>query len=432
MAEFDRKIHYGADANAFFHFGKGTTTNVVVVGGGIVGPAATHWLERLNPQAKIVMLEASSDFAQGAPANSAECLRVAWSPQCIAQMALFSHEVITHANDYFGEEAAEKIGFKNRGYLYLAMNQDEAIALQKSVALMQSWGLPNIYFLDQQQVMEAYPWLPPHIAGAKIDANAGWLSAHGLAHVYAESCRSAQFVMETTANRIIVRGDQVIGVETSRGIINTDYVVVAAGPGSRTLAKSAGIDLPLVSVPRQGFVSSYRHDAIPADAPMVIAGRPDYPYFRPDENGLLFGCAYDDDLEGNPVPQFAEPTGDIRRFKEQGYPARVLNDLQTQFGYKEGTGFDDGTYLKSIKAHNIGYYVYAVRGGKRSERAIIDKSPVRGVFFEVGNAGHGIMTSPGAAMIVASLVWDKTPSIPLWHQFGLHVDVVEHEEKSGL
>lgn len=433
MTEMKRRFYRGSDAGEFFHQGKGATADAVVIGGGIIGPSVALHLEKLNPGAKIVTLESNSDLAQDAPANSAECLRVVWTPQSIANMALFSHRVIMQADDYFYKGAKDEIDFQNRGYLFLAQNEEEGNSLKESVELMKSWNMPGIFFLDRQDLRKNYPWLPPHMIAAQVDSNAGWLNSYSLANIFSRSCQSAAFVMDTQTNKIIIKNYKVSGVETSRGIIHTEKVIIAAGPGSHALAKTVGIDLPIVSVPKQIYTSRFRHDNIPKDAPLVIGSSPK-PYFRPQSEGLLLGCSYDDDIYGQPIPELREPTGDVKRFKDPGFPARVLNELKEQFRDEDNSGFADPRYLTSGGKETIGYYVYRQPGDitSRSERAIIDSGQIEGLTFAVAHAGHGIMTSPAVGVITASLVWDQEPPIPLWQQFGLHVETVDYERNSGL
>ncbi len=65
----------------------------------------------------------------------------------------------------------------------------------------------------------------------------------------AEAARRAGAELRTgcAAARIVVEGDRVRGVATDAGVIATERVVVAAGPRSRFLLRTAGVDLPIAS-----------------------------------------------------------------------------------------------------------------------------------------------------------------------------------------
>jgi glycine/D-amino acid oxidase-like deaminating enzyme len=96
-------------------------------------------------------------------------------------------------------------------------------------------------------------------------------------------------------------------------------------------------------------------------------------------------------------------------------------------------------YLSGVH-HNIGYYVYRDSAAAyaldadgapqpyESERAIIDAHPgVEGLYLSIAHAGHGIMTSPAAGEIAASLILRRPLPDPSFADFGLNVPWVAHD-----
>lgn len=61
----------------------------------------------------------------------------------------------------------------------------------------------------------------------------------------------ASFVYGSTARRFLTGGDRILGVETEQGVIEADAYVLALGTGSRQLARSAAIALPIY--PLKGY-----------------------------------------------------------------------------------------------------------------------------------------------------------------------------------
>ena len=49
---------------------------------------------------------------------------------------------------------------------------------------------------------------------------------------------------EVEVLKIIKEGDKVTGIETTEGFVRSDQVILAAGVGSRYLAKTIGLDIP--------------------------------------------------------------------------------------------------------------------------------------------------------------------------------------------
>jgi len=110
-----------------------------------------------------------------------------------------------------------------------------------------------------------------------------------------------------------------------------------------------------------------------------------------------------------------------------------------QWGHRAGEGFRDPRYLSRRIAHQIGYYTMRepVRDEQgrtvHSERALIDRAPgIDGLFVSTAHVGHGVMTAPAAAEILAALVVGQEPSIPCWQDFGMNARIVPHEEGTGL
>ena len=67
----------------------------------------------------------------------------------------------------------------------------------------------------------------------------------------AEQCRQqgrVRFDLNCRAERIITQNNSAIGIATSQGDITADHVIIAAGMESLTLARSAGLRLPLLPV----------------------------------------------------------------------------------------------------------------------------------------------------------------------------------------
>ncbi|MCW5853974.1 MAG: FAD-binding oxidoreductase [Anaerolineae bacterium] len=424
-------------------------SDVIIIGGGQAGPAVAWALERADPTVSITLVEDHDQLAAGASTASMENFRTAWVPQCIAEQMRWSVRLFLDPDHYLREGAAEGLGVRRNGYLWLAMDDAEAAALRESVALLHSWGIEHAQFLSGDEVRYRFPWLPPHITGAKWDPLAGWLNSDFLAHRFVAQTRRTRRRMGARVRRILTEGGRVAGVETDRERLSAPVVVIAAGPGSRVLGRTAHADIPVFCIPRQSFRTPYRQPSIPASAPLVISRRP-YAHFRPDGDGLLFAWSYrwmkgdnEPPAGAEPIdgwtPGYVRPIWPIEPLRDPRFPEATLYLLGKQFRQREGEGFRDPRYLTRRIGHQIGYYVYrepvvdAVGHLIRSERAILDRWPgLDGLFVCTAHAGHGIMTAPAVGEIMAGLILGRPPRIPLWEQFGLGVQSVPYEEGGGL
>ena len=438
LDRIDRKFYTNPDRSDV-----PTTADVAVIGGGIAGPAASWALDRLSPGIKTVLIEKGSQLASGASTASIENFRSAWPTECLARMMTRSINVLLNADEYLGEGAESALNVRQRGYLYCGFNDEDAKDLQASVAQLNNIGLPHVEYLEADEVAYRYPWLKGRVVAAKFDPMAGWIDSNALANAYAKMAESAKFLLEMENTEIIVENSKVVGVKTSGGVISTSNVVIAAGPGSRQIANTAGIDIPIVVRPRQSFTTKWRHEDFPGDSPFIIGAHPSS-YVRPEaQDGAIFGWEYKIKTEhgAENAEDFMEyPDGHADEHKDARFPSLTLNGLAKQFSYEDSEGFNDTKYMAGL-THRAGYYVYRhpettyksdSKTGERknydSERAIIDACPgIDGLFLSVAHVGHGIMSSPAAAEILAAHVLGQEMPDPLFLQFGINVPYVEND-----
>lgn len=423
------------------------TADVVIIGGGMAGPAASWALQRAMPGIKTVLLEQDDQLASGASKASIECFRTCWPTESLAAQMSRSAQIYLNADAYLGDGASEALNVKQRGYLYCGFTEEQAAGLRNDVDHLHNMGLGHIEYLDKNEVHHRYPWLGSNVVAAKVDPTAGWLDSNALAYQYAKNGERAKFLSGMNHPRIIVQGDRIVGVATENGVIQTEKVIIAAGAGSREVGRTAGIELPIVLRPRQSFSTSFRDADIPADAPFIIGNNP-WAYMRPEGPGGIFGWEYNwkntvdpkngksdhengiEDYLVNPVP--------YDRVKDQRFPQVTLDGLKRRFGKL----FNSNDYLVSLRdvKHQAGYYVYrspentfitTKEGSKKpyvSERAIIDAWPgIDGLFLSVAHVGHGVMASAASGEIVAAHVLGNDLSNPLFYDFGLNVHWVPND-----
>ncbi len=431
MTDAQPRFYRGSDVDRLLGGPDGLSADVVIVGGGQAGPAAAWALERVDPTLRIVLVEANSQLANGASTASLEAIRTTWVPRAIAEQTRRSLEIIVHADDYLGDGAVAGLNFRQRGYVWLGLDESETHGLRHVVDLLHSWGITAAQYLDGDTARREFPWLPAHTVGARVDTTGGWFSSDFLANRFARCTRHTRFLLDTPVTAIAAENGRVTGVITPRGHIAAGAVALAASASCRPLARTVGVELPVVCVPRQSFLTPWRHPDIPADGPLTIGRRP-FPHFRPEGAGLLFAWSY-------ARPTATDPRFPVEQFKDSRFPEATLYVMGKQWGHRAGEGFRDPRYLSRRIAHQIGYYTMRepVRDEQgrtvHSERALIDRAPgIDGLFVSTAHVGHGVMTAPAAAEILAALVVGQEPSIPCWQDFGMNARIVPHEEGTGL
>lgn len=412
------------------------SADVIVIGGGPAGAGAVWGLERAQPGIRIVVIERNAQLAAGTSMASLENYRTAWAATCLARLMERSIHVFHHAEELLGPEA--NLGLKEQGYLWCGFTERDAARLRAEVDHLNRVGLKHIEFLDVDEVRYRFPYLGERVIAAKHDPRAGWLDSNSLIHALARSAPNATILLGIAETRITTEAGRVTGVVTSNGVISAPKVLIAAGPGARALARTAGYDLPVVVRPRQSFTTPWRHPAFPAEGPMIIGAHP-FPHMRPEaREGAIFGWEYHWNtrrlLPDEPVrEELIDPIYPVDRWKDPRFPSIVLALMARQFGPE---GFGDGRYLRGVD-HRAGYYTYrdstvayitdpdGQRRTYESQRAIIDAAPgIEGLYLSVAHVGHGIMSAPGAGEIAAARVLGLPLPDPSFADFALDVPFV--------
>lgn len=422
------------------------SADVVVIGGGPAGAAAVWALEQLAPGTNVVLIEKSERLGAGSSLASLECFRTCWPALPLAKQMERSVEVFRHADDYFGEGAAQSLAVKQRGYLFCAFTPAQADGLAADVRRLHEIGLTHIEYLNADEVQYRFGWLGEKVIAAKWDPIAGWLDSNAMIYKFIQNS-GAQVMLGVPKAEICVEGGRVTGVTTPSGTISAPKVVIASGANARAVGRTAGIELPVILRPRQSFTTGWRHAAIPEHAPMIIGAAP-YPHLHPEaQSGAIFGYEYtwhnkyagEEYGTNDAHDAIIDPVYPAAPLKDPRFPSIALTLLARQFGHKDGEGFADTRYLRGI-SHNIGYYVFRdesvayreIEGTKHpydSERALIDAYPgIDGLYVSIAHVGHGIMTAPAGGEILARKVLGMPYADPSFAAFGFDVPWVEYDE----
>ncbi|AIG02047.1 oxidoreductase [Pseudomonas fluorescens] len=200
---------------------------IVVIGGGIVGASLAYYLA--DRGAKVSLVEAQ-EIAGAVTATSFAWLNTSHpGPDPIAPLRSAA------IKEYHQLEA-----------------QLPGLQIQWTGALSYSGSLPpSTNRVPRSRILELEPNLkhPPHYA--TYVAEEGALDAVAATHalVAGAQANGAQVHTQTRVLGFTREGEQVTGVETSRGIIQADIVVLAAGTGIASLADMLQVHLPITASP---------------------------------------------------------------------------------------------------------------------------------------------------------------------------------------
>jgi glycine/D-amino acid oxidase-like deaminating enzyme len=246
--------------------------DVVVVGGGIIGAACARELARAG--ASVTLLE-KDELAAGASGRNLGYLDTSKDP-VLAPLARASLGGYLEAVD----DAPFPV-FLDRepiGTLALTIDEDELADLRMWVETAPAVGV-RVERVEADALRVLEPELAPGVLEAWLLHEGRRVDPAALTVCLAADARShgAQIRHHSPARRLIRRGERVTGVMTDDGPVETDLVLLAAGPWSAALVRPLGIWLP-ISAARGWLVQSapgrplVRH-WIQSGARRLLAGR---------------------------------------------------------------------------------------------------------------------------------------------------------------
>lgn len=354
-------------------------SDVVIVGGGIVGCATAHALRREGHRGRLVVVERDPSLARAATALSCASIRQQFSQPANVRLSLWTLARLRRLREEFGADA--DVGFRENGYLYLATGEG-AEGLAARVAMQCEEGA-RIALLDAAALRRRFPWLATDgiAAGALGLRGEGWFDAQALWALLRRAARAAgvEFVRDVAVG-FEVRGERVVAVRLASGTsLPAQWVVNAAGTAAATVAGWAGVALPVEPRKRTVFVVEAPLSA--PDMPLVVD--PSGLYVRPEGSAFLAGGAERDDARAD--PDDFEPAWGL--FEERVWP-----------GLAARVPAFESLRLRRAWA---GHYEY----NPVDCNAVIGPHPrVANLLFANGFSGHGLQQAPAAGQALAEWI----------------------------
>jgi glycine/D-amino acid oxidase-like deaminating enzyme len=213
-------------------------TEVLVVGGGIVGAATAYFLAQEGVPTTIVDEHPPAWGASGRNPGYVWTHTRAEGVQM--ELALAGRRLY---DDLIG--ALDDFEFRPSGGL-IYFFEDEHDLFPRFVAGRRAAGLP-VELLDGDAARAACPILPDDVAGATFNPMDAHLEPTKLTQALAHGAeRLGATVRQQKVLGLRMDSGRCVGVDTDDGPINADHVVVAAGSWSAQLLASIGLRLPIV------------------------------------------------------------------------------------------------------------------------------------------------------------------------------------------
>lgn len=265
--------------------------DVVVVGGAVMGSSvAFHLASDPAFQGSVLVIEKDPTYQTCASALSAASIRQQFSTRINIRISLDSIRFLREAGERLAVDGERPdIALKEGGYLFLASAAGRAV-LAENHRLQQEEGA-DILFLEPPALKERFPWLNVDdlAAGCWGRSGEGWFDGYGLLQAFRRKARALGVAyLGGRAVSLQLAGVRIVGVMLEDGSrIGAGCVVNCAGTGGASLARSAGIEIPVHSRKRYVFTFACP-EPLPA-FPLLID--PIGVYCRPEGTGFICGAS---------------------------------------------------------------------------------------------------------------------------------------------
>lgn len=208
-----------------------TTTDVVIIGGGIIGCAIAYTLRKRN--ITVTLLEKGEIGAQasGAAAGLLAPLGPLSGPGPLADLVFAGFASFPGLVAELEQATGSCLGYEQTGALRVIRNQKRVAHLRKRWESWQPLGL-QMQWLTGEEARQHAPLLAHDIAAAIFAPQEAQIDARQVTQAFAQAARNlgAHLLAHHEATSFVTQKQRVIGVQTKRGqTFRCGQIVVAAG-----------------------------------------------------------------------------------------------------------------------------------------------------------------------------------------------------------
>jgi glycine/D-amino acid oxidase-like deaminating enzyme len=362
----------------------------IVIGGGAVGLGCAYALARAGKK-DILLIERADDVGQVTTAQGAGlCGQVRDSAERI-KLAMHSVSVFRQL-----QKSDVKPDWHEVGSLRIALTEKRAEEFRQLIDVAAAAEL-EAHLIDNTEAGRHWPLMDFACVKSVVWCPSdGWMTPSQVAKSYEHACRQigVRVVTSTFVEEIAVKNGRLADVKTNRGAVECKYVINAAGAHAYHIAKLVGLELPIVPVRHEYYLT------VPMDGLT-----PDLPCFRIPEM-TLYGRVRDGGLllgGWEPKSLHLDPRG----FPLSGEPAGVETDWHVLDEFEKNfTQLFPGAKGAQKSFVGKGWPTFTPDG-----RFIIGEScRVKGFVMAGGCNAHGISGSGGIGKLLVESLLDRRPS----------------------
>jgi dimethylglycine dehydrogenase len=388
---------------------KPVRARVAVIGGGVAGCSLLYHLAHLG-WSDCLLLE-QDELSSGSTWHSAGLCTQYNAHRSL--MRLLKHSVELYST--LADETGQPVDFHPCGSVRLASTRDRVDDLLHVKGIADVAGVP-MDLIGPERVAELWPMasVDDVLAAAHLPTD-GHIDPTSLTNALAAGAREAgaEIRRHTRVTALEQRAGGGWRIATTRGVVEADIVVNAAGQWARDLGSLNGVDIPIRSLQHQYLVTEPVEGLDGSDRELPVLRDPEGSFYvRQEIDGLLIGP-----FERDPQPWALDGI-------PEGFHGRLLAGDLDQI---EDVLLDVARRIPGFDEMGIKRVINGPDGYTPDGVCLMGPAPgVRDHFVLAGFSIFGIVYSGGAGRFAAEWLVEGRPSEDMWvldaRRFGPYAD----------
>jgi sarcosine dehydrogenase len=369
-------------------------SEIVVVGGGIIGCSTAYHLAR--DQGREVLLLEQNRLTSGSTWHAAGLVGQLRLSAAVTQLLRYSV-------DLYGCLEAETglaTGWKRTGCIRLATCSDRMIEFRRLATTARSFGM-EMHLLTPSEIKALWPPMEiDDLVGGSFLPSDGQANPSDITQSLAKGARAhgARIIESIEVTGFTISGRRVTAVVTDQGVIGCEAVVNCAGQWARQVGALAGVRVPLQPVKHQ-YIVTEKIKGVASD--LATVRDPDHrTYFKEEVGGLVMGG-----YEPNPIPY---TLGDIAR----DFSFQLFDDDWDHFEQHMQAAL---ARVPALRTAGIKKMIHAPESFTPDGNFILGLAPeLKNYFVGAGFNAYGIASAGGAGWALAHWIATGEAPIDLW------------------
>ncbi len=366
---------------------------IVIVGGGISGSSLAYHLTKLGCK-DLVLLERGK-LTCGTTWHAAGLIMQLRGSHAMTELARYNVELYASLE----AETGQATGFKQNGTLGVCRTKDRLHESKRTATIAKSFGI-EAHLIGPSEAKALYPAIDHGLLEGAIyipkDGQTNPVDTTLSLVAGAKMC-GAQVFEDTPVLRLEQRSSRAYRLETGRGAIECEILVLACGLWTRDLAAQLGVRVPLYPCEHM-YVVTEPLDFVEPSLP-ILRDTDGHVYLKEDAGKLLVGAF---EPQGKPLPmeklpadpQFVELPEDWDHY---ALPLAKAMEI-----------------LPALQTAGILKFMNGPESFTPDLQFVLGEAPGRqNCFVSAGYNSEGIEFAPGAGRALAEWIVESTPSLDL-------------------